>query len=162
MSRPGNIWRRVHGHITGRPTNFSWIISNTVAGSGLPTTLEEFNWLRDQGIRAIVSTTEVPLPAQWTKKISYLHIPTPDMTAPRSHNIDAAVDFMFRCVQQGQPVMVHCAAGLGRTGTVLACYMVKHQGMNAEQAIKKIRDMRPGSIQSSVQEQAVFTYYKKS
>jgi atypical dual specificity phosphatase len=56
--------------------------------------------------------------------------------------------------------MVHCAAGKGRTGSVLAAYLVKKQGVTAEEAIEKIRSMRPGSIQSVVQETAVSMYEK--
>ena len=56
--------------------------------------------------------------------------------------------------------MVHCAAGMGRAGTILACYFVKYQKYSAKDAIKKIRIERPGSIQSETQELAI-TYYEK-
>ncbi|HCA46062.1 MAG TPA: protein-tyrosine-phosphatase, partial [Armatimonadetes bacterium] len=49
---------------------------------------------------------------------------------------------------------VHCMAGLGRTGTMIACYLVS-QGMPAEEAIAEVRRARPGSIQTEQQEQAV-------
>lgn len=41
MSKPGNIWRKVHGKITKKPTNFSWLIDNKLAGSGIPTSFDE-------------------------------------------------------------------------------------------------------------------------
>jgi atypical dual specificity phosphatase len=56
--------------------------------------------------------------------------------------------------------MVHCAAGMGRAGTILACYLVKYQKYSANDAIKKIRKERPGSIQSEMQELAI-TFYEK-
>jgi atypical dual specificity phosphatase len=56
--------------------------------------------------------------------------------------------------------MVHCAAGRGRTGTILAAYLLKENGLTADQAIKKIRKLRPGSIQSTTQEKAIFMYEK--
>jgi atypical dual specificity phosphatase len=56
--------------------------------------------------------------------------------------------------------MVHCLAGLGRTGTLLACYLVKHQKMLADDAIQKIREERPGSIQSFPQEEMIFQFAK--
>jgi atypical dual specificity phosphatase len=56
--------------------------------------------------------------------------------------------------------MVHCAAGIGRTGTILASYLVKYQNLTAKDAIAKIREERPGSIQSESQEIAV-TFYEK-
>ncbi len=41
---------------------------------------------------------------------------------------------------------VHCKAGLGRTGVLIACYMMKHFDFSAREAIAWIRTCRPGSI----------------
>lgn len=160
MSKPGNIWRKVHGKITKKPTNFSWLIEEKLAGSGIPTSSDEFNWILSQGINSIVTMTENSLPDDWTKKIDYLHVPTPDLTAPNMDEIDLAVDFINEQINNEQSVMVHCAAGLGRAGTILACYFIKYQNFSAKQAIKKIRDKRPGSIQSESQELAIGFYEK--
>lgn len=160
MSRPGNLWRSVHGRISGRPTNFSWLVPGEVAGSGFPTTMEEFEWLLKQGIKGVVTMTENSLPPQWTRQISYLHVPTPDMTAPGPEAIDGAVDFIHANAEAGKPIAVHCAAGLGRAGTILACYLIKYGGYGAQQAIDEVRQKRPGSIQSAVQETAIQMYEK--
>ncbi|MGH1521801.1 MAG: dual specificity protein phosphatase 23 [Nitrosopumilus sp.] len=160
MSKPGNIWRKVHGKITKKPTNFSWLIEERLAGSGIPTSLDEFDWIQNQGINSIVTMTENSLPDDWTKKINYLHVPTPDLTAPNMDEINLAVDFINEQIRNKQAVMVHCAAGLGRAGTILACYFIKYKNFSAKQAIKKIRDERPGSIQSESQELAIGFYEK--
>ena len=160
MSKPGNIWRKVHGKITKKPTNFSWLIEKKLAGSGIPTSLDEFNWILNQDVNSIVTMTENSLPDTWTEKINYLHVPTPDLTAPDMDRIDLAVEFINEQIKNNQSVMVHCAAGMGRAGTILACYFVKYQKFSAAQAIKKIRDKRPGSIQSEVQELAIGFYEK--
>ena len=54
-------------------------------------------------------------------------------------------------------VTIHCLAGRGRTGTVLAAYLV-HRGMTARDAILKVRDIRPGSLEVPSQENAVMRY----
>ena len=160
MSKPGNIWRKVHGKITKKPTNFSWLIEEKLAGSGMPTSFDEFEWLKNQGVKSIVTMTENALPENWTQSIDYLHVPTPDFTAPDMDRIESAVDFMHEQIKNDNPVMVHCAAGMGRAGTILACYFVKYKKFTADKAIKKIRSERPGSIQSEVQELAIGFFEK--
>jgi len=160
MSKPGNMWRKVHGKITKRPTNFSWLIEEKLAGSGMPTSFDEVDWILKQGIKSIVTMTENALPPQWVDDIGYLHVPTPDFTAPDMEKIDLAVEFIHQNLTDNQAVMVHCAAGLGRAGTILACYFVKYKKFSAKEAITKIRKERPGSIQSETQELAI-TFYEK-
>ncbi|TLX85124.1 MAG: protein tyrosine phosphatase [Thaumarchaeota archaeon] len=160
MSKSGNLWRKIHGKVTKRPTNFGWLINDKLAGSGMPTTASELDWVLKQGVRSIITMTEEPLPKSWIKDVKYLHMPTEDLSAPDMEKIDQAVDFIHKRIQSNEPVMVHCAAGIGRTGTVLACYLVKYQKMSFNDAIEKVRKERPGSIQSESQELAVSLYYK--
>ena len=160
MSAPGNAWRRVHGAVTGRPTNFSWLVDGRLAGSGRPMSSGEVGWARERGVRAIVTMTEDPLPGGWVDGMDYLHVPTVDLTAPTVEGTDRAVEFIRERVGAGKPVMVHCAAGLGRAGTILACYLVRHGGMSAAEAVREVRGQRPGSIQSDEQERAV-EYYER-
>ena len=160
MSKPGNIWRRVHGKITKKPTNFSWLINDKLAGSGMPTSVSEIDWILKQGVKSIVTMTENSLPESWVKNVKYLHVPTEDFSAPDMEQIDEAVEFIRNRIESNEPVMVHCAAGVGRTGTILACYLVKYEKIPAKNAIQKVRKERPGSIQSESQEIAIGLYYK--
>ena len=158
MSKAGDLWRRVHGTVAGRPTNFSWIIQGKLAGSGMPTTHGEFEWIKDQGIRAVVTMTENPLPSEWTSGTEYIHLPTPDLRAPDAEKIVQAANFIHENIGAGRPVMVHCAAGLGRAGTILACYLVRYGGYEPRDAVSEIRRKRPGSIQSAEQKDAVMRH----
>jgi atypical dual specificity phosphatase len=67
------------------------------------------------------------------------------------------VAFITKALSEGKPVGVSCGAGLGRTGTILACYLVS-KGLKLEMAVNEVRDKRPGSIETKEQEQAIKTY----
>jgi atypical dual specificity phosphatase len=162
LTKIGNAYRRFHGIISDRPTNFSWVIEGKLAGCGLPVTESEFKWVVDKGIKSIVTVREVPLPSEWfdAGDIDYMHLRVEDFGAPTMEELDEAVDFIDKKIRTGKPVLVHCAAGKGRTGAVLGAYMVKKQNLTAKQATEKIRIMRPGSVQSITQETALSMYEK--
>ena len=44
MTIYGDVWRKVHGTITGRPDQFSWLIESKLAGSAIPTSIDEIEW----------------------------------------------------------------------------------------------------------------------
>ena len=160
MTKVGNTYRRFHGYLANKPTNFSWVIKDGLAGSGMPMTYSQFIWLIRHGIEAIVTIREVPLPSTWfaNKTIDYFHLKVEDYGAPSLIDIDATVNYVKEHISDGKPVMIHCAAGKGRTGTILAAYFLKNFNLTAELAIKKVRELRPGSVQSLPQEKAIEMY----
>ncbi|KAJ8376511.1 hypothetical protein SKAU_G00070910 [Synaphobranchus kaupii] len=54
--------------------------------------------------------------------------------------------FLHICESTDSAVAVHCKAGLGRTGSLIGCYLMKHYRFSAAEAIAWIRVCRPGSI----------------
>ena len=160
MTIYGDVWRKVHGTVTGKPDKFSWVIENKLAGSGIPTSIDEVQWIIEQGVKSIVTIREEPLADNWIKDVNYLHVMSNDMGVPEFNDLTHAVDFIHRRITNNEPVLVHCLAGMGRTGVVLACYLVKYQNMSADEATQKIREERPGSIQSYSQEEIIFRFEK--
>jgi len=160
MTIYGDVWRKVHGTVTGKPDKFSWVIENKLAGSGIPTSIDEVQWMIEQGVKSIVTIREEPLADNWIKDVNYLHVISNDMGVPEFNDLTHAVDFIHRRITNNEPVLVHCLAGMGRTGVVLACYLVKYQNMSADEATQKIREERPGSIQSYPQEEIIFRFEK--
>ena len=46
-------------------------------------------------------------------------------------------------VENGQPALVHCHAGKDRTGLALSTYLIRHHGLDAEDAIDRVRSVQP-------------------
>ena len=160
MTIYGDVWRKVHGTVTGRPDKFSWLIENKLAGSGIPTSIDEVQWVIKQGVKSIVTIREESLDESWIKDVNYLHVLSNDMSVPEFDDLVHAVDFIHSRITNNEPVLVHCLAGMGRTGVILACYLVKYQKMSASEATEKVREERPGSIQSHPQEEIIFRFEK--
>jgi atypical dual specificity phosphatase len=138
------------------PPGFSWVDSPHLAGLARPGSADDLRWLRASGIELLVSLTEDPLPRPWVNDAGLLsvHVPVPDLSAPTDRQFDAVLDTILRAKRSGMGAAVHCLAGLGRTGTVLAGYFVA-TGLDADAAIDKVRTLRPGSIENHEQELAV-------
>ena len=160
MTKIGDAKRKLHGMITGKPDNFSWIIEEKLAGSAIPTSKEEIDWIKQEGVKSIVTIREEPLEDEWIKDVNYLHVHSNDMGIPEFSDLVNSVDFINQRITNDEPVMVHCLAGLGRTGTILACYLIKYEDMAADDAIEKVRQERHGSIQSFSQEEIIFRFEK--
>ncbi len=153
--------------------NFTWVIPRRLAGMALPTSAGHAGWpraggnadlerdlasLKALGVSAVVSLTREPLHGETLARCGLrgLHIPVEDMTAPSPEQIRRAVLYIDEHIGQGG-VVVHCMAGIGRTGTVLAGYLV-WQGSTAQDAIEEIRVGRPGSVETFEQESSIHRF----
>ena len=140
------------------PMNFSWILKNELAGSMGPTSFEDLSFLYHNGVRAVIRMEEQTVFAN-TEGIDLVDMfePVTDFTAPRLDQIQKMIEFIDQQLAELKPVVVSCYAGIGRTGTVLACYLV-HKGKEPAKAISRIRELRPKSIQTADQEATVYQY----
>ena len=160
MTKIGDAKRKLHGIITGKPDNFSWLIDGKLAGSAIPTSKDEIKWIQEEGVKSIVTVREEALEFLLPAEMKYLHVHSDDMGVPEFDDLTNAVDFIHQRITNNEPVMVHCLAGMGRTGTILACYLIKYQKLSADDSIQKVRENRPGSIQSFPQEEIIFQFEK--
>lgn len=90
--------------------------------------------------------------------IHYYEFPWPDMTAPDHDIVLRSVQVMDYHIRGGGKVLVHCHAGLGRTGLMIACFLIYSSRMSAPDAVSLLRTKRPGAVQTSRQVEFVVEF----
>jgi atypical dual specificity phosphatase len=159
MGERGDILRKLYGFFLGHPMNFSFLDEN-VAGSARPMSAREVRWLERKGIGSVLSLTEEPLKKPWVEGLDYLNIEIKNHTVPTLDQISKSIEFIQSSISGGKKVVVHCAAGKGRTGTILAAYWSLANKIDPKSSIAFIRSKRPGSIEKK-QQGIVFDYYEQ-
>uniref|UniRef100_A0A0K0EX57 TYR_PHOSPHATASE_2 domain-containing protein n=1 Tax=Strongyloides venezuelensis TaxID=75913 RepID=A0A0K0EX57_STRVS len=90
-------------------------------------------------------------PEQFMKSgIYYYNFPIPDYEICAIKFIRSIMKVIHFSLSEGN-VAIHCHAGLGRTGTIIAAYFIWHDKLNYDKAIEIVRQNRPRSIQSKMQ-----------
>ena len=160
------FWCLVFGilflNIMSQPSTFTWIERPLLAAMARPDSPEELAWLRQQGIEVLLSLTEEPVRRGWVNDagLMTLHVPVADMEAPSQEDLDRCISAVQRANDKQLGVAVHCGAGLGRTGVVVACWFVA-KGLTSQNAIARIRRLRPGSIETTAQAEAVIEFARR-
>ncbi len=115
------------------------------------------------GVRAVVNTCEEykgPHVEYLRLGIEQLWIPTTDFTHPRLADVQQAVEFVQKHSQAGETVYIHCKAGRARSATVAICWLMKYQGMSAEQAQTTLLESRPHINPRLTERQVVIEFAK--
>ena len=145
----------------------AFVVDGVLAGMSRPPhggALKGFlRGLKEKGVGAIVSLTDHGSESAELEEqgFGHLKLPVRDFSAPTAKQIDLFVAFTRRFNRKtGEAVAVHCGSGLGRTGTMLACFLVA-EGRSPAQAIEEVRRRRPGSVETEAQEKAVQNYSER-
>jgi atypical dual specificity phosphatase len=140
----------------------SWLEDGRVAACRYPRDERALRDLADAGVRLIVNLHPRAHRAEQLSRLNLreLHLPVADFTPPSAEQLDTGVAAIREAVASGESVAVHCGGGLGRTGTLVACYLVDG-GLSADAAIAEVRRFRPGSVETPAQEAAVRAFAER-
>lgn len=149
------------------PTGTYWVIPGRFLAGPHPMTLPGFdpeqsiNSLLSSGINAFIDLTKrdeisgfsyLPLIQDRSDNpdIKYIHHPIQDFGIPSPPIMRMVLGNIGNLLELGRNPYLHCMGGIGRTGTVVGCYLVE-QGFTGEQALAQIVILRqnPGRLWGS-------------
>jgi atypical dual specificity phosphatase len=145
----GFFLRKLRAKVSDEPTGFVWVEKDKLAGSGYPSSRGQLQWLVAQGIDSILTLTPRPLAEEWTAGLPLTlgHVPMQDHAAPDVSSLNMGVNFIIEQAKAGKTVLVHCLAGEGRTGCVLAAYLMREKGMSPDEALRSLREIKPAFVE---------------
>ncbi len=95
------------------------------------------------------------------KNLEVLHSPILDQGVPSLANLTEILSWIDQMAAAGKKILIHCLGGLGRSGTIAACYLIWKNGVPAQEAISIVRKARSErAIESAQQLNFINEFYK--
>jgi len=143
------LWWVIPGVLAGMPMPFVHQERRLAGGGRLTAFDDELPALYSAGVRAVVSLLNIPSDASVYQSagFTFLCLPVPDGGVPTIEQTEEFVRFVTEQRAAQRPVAVHCEAGLGRTGTVLALYLIS-QGERAGTAMQRVRAIERVAVET--------------
>ena len=146
------LWWVIPDALAGMPMPFVHPERRLNEGGNLADYDDELPSLYKAGVRAVVSLLNIPSDAQIYESAGFAFhcLPVPDGGAPTIDQVSGFVRFVSEQLAISHPVAVHCEAGLGRTGTLVAAYLIS-QGHSAKSAIQRVRSIENVAVETAAQ-----------
>ena len=142
-----------------------WVLSKRLLAGKYPgvkdgqETRQRLGWLLDQGITFFVDLTEegeggkepyefILMEEAAARGVTAIrhHKPIRDFGIPTEEEMTQTLDALDVALAAGHRVYVHCAGGIGRTGMVIGCYLVRHGiGISGQHAMDHLAHLRKGT-----------------
>jgi atypical dual specificity phosphatase len=150
--KPSPLWWVIPGVLAGMRMPYIHIERRLARGGAVDAYDDDLPRLHAAGIRAVVSllNIETDAPVYESAGFAFLCLPLQDGGAPTFEQADAFVHFVSDQRAAQRPVVVHCQAGVGRTGTMLATYFIS-QGDSASTAIQRVRSVERAAVETPIQ-----------
>ena len=145
------------------PHAFDWILPEQLGACVNPDVSQSaMIELMNQRIGLLVNLHERADPPDILAQLQAetVHLPVADFHTPTQDQLEQGVAAIGAALGGGKRVAVHCGAGLGRSGTLIAAYLVS-QGSTPDDAVAQVRAARPGSIETDEQEAAVHQFARR-
>ena len=76
------------------------------------------------------------------QRVSCRRFPVPDLGVPDVATMHRILNAIDAAIADRMPVYVHCWGGIGRTGTVVGCFLIRHGMADGKTVIERIHDLR--------------------
>lgn len=128
-----------------------WILPNQLVGMPQPQ-VDDLSALHNTGVKAIISLLEdeIGLDTYTKNNFKSKWIPIADDSAPTLKQVSDLVEYIDKQLDQNCPVAIHCKGGKGRTGTMLAAYLIS-KGTSYEDTMNQINEAKPNAIKKEFQ-----------
>ena len=130
--------------------NCYWVVPGKLLAGEYPrnqddaSSPEKIARLTDAGVSVFIDLTEqgeLSPYKRWLTSASHRRFPIPDVDVPGSAELTSAVlDAIDRYIDEGHTVYVHCWGGVGRTGTIIGCWLARH-GHAGRAALERLRKL---------------------
>jgi hypothetical protein len=74
--------------------------------------------------------------------VTFDQLPIKDLSVPTEGHMTRILNQIGLCIKHDKPVYFHCLGGIGRTGTVVGCYLVRHGLATGKNVLDMIRELR--------------------